>query len=100
MTDKTIHFVKPDPRLITNRIDYSAGLLSIQFYSVRHVPGMADQLDSRVLILDAQTGRVRGDYVFDEGLTGSILCFSRKTGYTMLAIDENKNSAFDIVPLR
>lgn len=97
--ERRFRFDKPDPNALAMRIDYSGGLISIAFDSVKHLPKHAVEISVRLLLLDAQTGEPRGDYVFDKNLTNTILCFSRKDGYSVFDVSGDK-AARQIVPLR
>jgi len=95
-----LKFKKPTHDAYARRIDYSKGLVSIIFHSVhRSDPNQAADVEVRALVLDAQTGDQRGDFVFDPATTGSVICFSAQEGYSLLAMDGNM-AAKDIVPIR
>lgn len=97
--EKELKFKKPVPDAVASRVDYSNGAISILFAIPHPKPGLATEIEERALLLDAQTGQKRGDYIFDPATSGSVLCFNARDGYTLMA-REGRMAAFDIVPIR
>lgn len=82
------------------RLDYSKGSLSILYHAVDPpVEGHIGQVRARTTILYAQSGEIRGSYLFGPNLTNTVLCFNAQVGYTMMAVDGNM-AAIDLVPIR
>ena len=98
-TERTFPFTKPDPKSTALRLDVSGGLMSVKFVSVSSVKGRAPTFTPRLLLLDAQTGEQRGDYVLDSSLSNMVLCFNRKDGYAVNVIKNDQAGKIN-VPLR
>ena len=99
-TAARMEFQRPAPDAYAIRVDYSRGMISIVFHTVRRIsPAQAADVDVRSILLNSQTGEQQGYYAFDPELTGSIVCFDGQEGYSMMAID-GKMAAKDIVPIR
>jgi hypothetical protein len=99
-TQKELSFQKPVPDGNAVRVDYSKGLISILFHSVRRArPNQPADVEVRAILLNAQTGEQQGNFVFDPATTGSVLCFNVQDGYSLMAVD-GKMAAKDVVPMR
>jgi hypothetical protein len=79
-------------------VDYSKGIVSVLHFTGHPKPGEATEVDTRALLLNAQTGELRGDFVFDPTTTGTVTCFNAQDGYSLGAIDD-RLEAKDIVPI-
>jgi hypothetical protein len=90
-------FRKPDPSSIALKLNVSEGLLSVELMGTAPTKNDLQPLAIRMLLLDAQTGDLRGDYVFDPTLTNTLLCFTRKEGYSVYVVRDGK-AAKQIVP--
>ncbi len=97
--ERTIHFTRPSADALAARIDISAGLISIELQTVDGDKGKVGLIHPRFLVLDAQTGEQRGDYVLDSTLSNSLLCFTRQDGYILGAL-QGALMAKQMVPLR
>lgn len=99
-TASRMEFQRPAPDAYAIRVDYSRGMISIVFHTVRRSsPAQAADVEVRSILLNSQTGEQQGYFAFDPELTGSIICFDGQEGYSMMAVD-GKMEAKDIVRIR
>lgn len=99
-TAARMKFERPAPDAYAIRVDYSRGMISIIFHTVRRSsPAHAADVEVRSILLNSQTGEQLGYFAFDSELTGSIVCFDGQEGYSMMAVD-GEMEAKDIVPIR
>lgn len=97
--ERILKIKKPNPDAIASRVDYSKGMVSIMLHTGHPKHGEATEVESRALLLNAQTGEQQGDFVFDPATTGAVTCFNAQDGYSLTAMDGNM-AAKDIVPIR
>jgi hypothetical protein len=97
--ERLLKFKKPDSVSVALRVDYSKGIVSVLLFTGHPKPGEATEVDTRALLLNAQTGELRNDFVFDPETTANVICFSAQDGYSLAAID-GKLEAKDVVPIR
>jgi len=100
--EETGHFkiAKPSEDSRALRIDYSAGIISVGFYTLHQPrPDLAPIFRPTVVLLNASTGERRGVYAFGPDLTGTVLCYTSQEGYTLMAVD-HKMAALDRVEVR
>lgn len=99
-TAARLEFQRPAPDAYAIRVDYSKGVISIVFHTIRRSsPAQAADVEVRSILLNSQTGEQQGYFAFDPELTGNIVCFDGREGYSMLAVD-GKMEAKDMVPIR
>lgn len=99
-TAARMKFQRPAPDAYAVRVDYSKGVISIVFHTIRRSsPAQAANVEVRSILLNSQTGEQQGYFAFDPELTGNIVCFDAQEGYSMMAVD-GKMAAKDIVPIR
>jgi hypothetical protein len=91
-------FFKPKDGSWASSLYYSQGEISIGLDKIEKDEQGYDWVRPKELILDAVTGEERGFYAFDDALTGNVLCFDRKKGYSMYAIQDNQ-AAVDVIPV-
>lgn len=97
--DNTIHFKKPTKNALAGRIDVSAGIISVIFYTPKDPKSGVGPLDVSALLFEAQDGEVINSIEFADSTTKNVICFTRDEGYSLLAI-ENRMAAKDVVPVR
>jgi len=98
--ERELTFAKPAKDANAVQVDYSKGLLSILFHSVtRNSQDHTADVRARVLVINAQTGETRGDFVFAPETSESMLCFDARNGFALMAVD-GVMAAKDLVPLR
>jgi hypothetical protein len=80
------------------RIDYSNGRISILLYEV--APAAAGHpLTFRAVLLNTQNGEVERSYRFADSVSGSVVCYNSREGYSLLTVDR-EGLAREIVPVR
>lgn len=95
----SLKFTKPSPKAIAARVDEWQGTVSVLFYTEIHPkPGQAAPLLATTMVLNGQTGEIRGIYNFSPALTNSVLCYNQE-GYTMVSVD-HRMMALDTVPIQ
>ena len=98
--ERELTLKKPSMEAHAVQVDFSKGLVSVIFHSVRRASSNEPaSVQVRAILLNSQTGEQRGDFVFDSSSTGSVLCFNAQDGYSTMALSGGM-AAKDIVPFR
>lgn len=97
--ERILKYDKPDHSAFAARIDVSEGLVSIELDTVKPFPNEADRVYGRMLLLNAQTGELREDAVFDPEGSGMV-CFRGEDGYSVYGFPTAaKMTTLDMVSL-
>lgn len=92
---RKLPLAKPDRELRAVNIYVSGGLVAVVFFKTRE-----HAIDTRLLVLDADTGDTFGYYEASAELGNNPICFSRAQGLTFMRRDKDGKVRFQTAMLR